>query len=165
MTQTEVLKMALEALERNVQHKYPLEQNKAIQLGQEAITAIKEALAVDKESLTTEARHMPSNDALYKAWNLIGADLAGLKFEDFVRHLLAQQSNEQEINPKTTFDEVERGLQQSRMVIATLDSITTEQRQQINEPLLKAQLFLKAISKAVTKTAIQQSNEQVEEKK
>jgi len=79
-----------------------------------------------------------------------------------IKEALAQQSNEQEINPKTTFDEVERGLQQSRMVIATLDSITTEQRQQINEPLLKAQLFLKAISKAVTETAIQKSNEQVE---
>jgi hypothetical protein len=36
---------ALEALERNVQHKYPLETTKAIQLGQEAITALKDALA------------------------------------------------------------------------------------------------------------------------
>jgi hypothetical protein len=35
---------ALEALERNVQHKYPLETTKAIQLGQEAITALRAAL-------------------------------------------------------------------------------------------------------------------------
>jgi hypothetical protein len=36
--------LALEALERNVQHKYPLETTKAIQLGQEAITALRAAL-------------------------------------------------------------------------------------------------------------------------
>lgn len=82
--------------------------------------------------------------------------------ENAIKEALAQQSNEQAINPKTTFNEVERGLQQSRMAIATLDSITTEQRQQINEPLLQAQLFLMAVSKAVADTESQQSNEQVE---
>lgn len=105
-TQTEALKLALEALDQltNVADTFSVS---GVYLNEEvwakkclsdayfAITTIEEALAVDKESLTTEARHMPSNDALYKAWNLIGADLAGLKFEDFVRHLLAQQSNEQ----------------------------------------------------------------------
>jgi len=43
-----VMQQALEALERNVQHKYPLETTKAIQLGQEAITALKAALAQEE---------------------------------------------------------------------------------------------------------------------
>jgi hypothetical protein len=42
-------RQALEALERNVQHKYPLETTKAIQLGQEAITALRAALAQQQE--------------------------------------------------------------------------------------------------------------------
>ncbi len=39
-----LLEQALDALERNVQHKYPLEFTKAIRLGQEAITALRAAL-------------------------------------------------------------------------------------------------------------------------
>lgn len=38
--QRKVLEQALEALERNVQHKYPTETAKAVELGQAAITAI-----------------------------------------------------------------------------------------------------------------------------
>lgn len=108
-TKTEALKLALEALEANQPVNYCMNSNgERFPMMQEdpfrfernikAISAIKEALAVDKESLTTEARHMPSNDSLYKAWNLIGADLAGLKFEDFVRHLSAQQNAERVSN-------------------------------------------------------------------
>lgn len=94
-----VMELALEALENLINYDYNGNPDNEIDVaGVEAITAIKETLAVDKESLTTEARHMPSNDALYKAWNLIGADLAGLKFEDFVRHLSAQQNAERVSN-------------------------------------------------------------------
>lgn len=62
---------------------------------------------------------------------------------------------EREIDPSTTFDEVAKGLQVSRMAIAALDALTIEQRRSINEPLLKAQLFLKAAAR-VFKEALAQ---------
>ena len=40
--QRKVLEQALEALQRNVQHKYPLEPKEAVNLGQAAIAAIQE---------------------------------------------------------------------------------------------------------------------------
>jgi DNA segregation ATPase FtsK/SpoIIIE-like protein len=58
-----------------------------------------------------------------------------------------------EIDPNTRFDDVINGLQLSRTSIASLESLTTEQRREINEPILKAQLLLRAISKATSETA------------
>ena len=40
MTDKELLKQALNALERSVQHKYPYEQDAAIRLGEDAVIAL-----------------------------------------------------------------------------------------------------------------------------
>ena len=44
MTDKELMQQALNALERNVQHKYPYEQDAAIRLGEDAIAALKARL-------------------------------------------------------------------------------------------------------------------------
>jgi len=44
MTDKELMQQAINALERNVQHKYPYEQDAAIRLGEDAIAALKARL-------------------------------------------------------------------------------------------------------------------------
>jgi len=44
MTDKELMQQALDALERNVKHKYPYEQDAAIRLGEDAIAALKARL-------------------------------------------------------------------------------------------------------------------------
>ena len=78
---------------------------------------------------------------------------------DAVKEVLAQP--EREIDPSTTFDEVAKGLQVSRMAIAALDALTIEQRRSINEPLLKAQLFLKAAARVFKEALAQPEQEPV----
>ena len=76
-----------------------------------------------------------------------------------IKEALAQP--EREIDPSTTFDEVAKGLQVSRMAIAALDALTIEQRRSINEPLLKAQLFLKAAARVFKEALAQPEQEPV----
>ncbi len=87
------LELALEALERNVQHKYPLEFTKAIRLGEESINALRTALEQEEidwsllEATQSSLReHMAEIRRLRAAleqvpvgWNSVGA--TSLEFE------------------------------------------------------------------------------------